>query len=489
MSETTQATRPGAELAERITSLSDLVNDLQATGNEKVDQLRYHMTIAAAVANTEFVSEGLRGNPHAILACLMYGHEQGFGEMMSLSEVHIVKGKPGMSAQAMLGKIRAAGHKVSGEQIVKDGAFEGWKVTGERGDTGESMEFSFTLDMARRAGLNTKATYQQYPEAMTWARSVSQLARILFSDVFNGTTVYTADELESMEPEREVIEAPTRQPVQAQPVQGQPVEVALDEEGRADETLRGPVTDAIAEAHDKQRDVEAVAAALDVAADDVKEAAATLAGAEPKEAAPPDEPPTRDEILAMSVKELRPYIRALELGHVGRPKDQLQLDLLRHFGYPTIVAEAEPEPEPEPEPEAQAEPEPAGTDAITDEPVGFSLDDEQPETVDPEFEAERSALLARVSAGLAAVDELYPESKLNLPYVLARANMLWGPQGQKPGPQGRTLWASDGRVEPTPITELTHLTLFELQRIAEHIPFDDIEREIRAKEEAASGTD
>jgi hypothetical protein len=56
------------------------------------------------------------------------------------------------------------------------------------------MTSTWTLAMAERAGLANKQNWKRYPEAMLWARAVSQLCRMLFADCFAGAT-YTTEEL------------------------------------------------------------------------------------------------------------------------------------------------------------------------------------------------------------------------------------------------------------------------------------------------------
>lgn len=150
--------------------------------------------IAKTIAATEFVPKGLRGNGHGVMACILYGRDQGLSPMVALSEIHMVDGKPTMSAALIAGKVRMAGHKVWREAVY-DGQNNVVGITahGERLD-GTRDSFTFTLDMARRAGLAGKHNWKAYPEAMLWARACTQLARMLFSDVFIGS-VYTADEM------------------------------------------------------------------------------------------------------------------------------------------------------------------------------------------------------------------------------------------------------------------------------------------------------
>ena len=47
-----------------------------------------------AISRTDFVPKELRGNPAAILACVMYGREWGLGPMESLQLIDMIDGSP-----------------------------------------------------------------------------------------------------------------------------------------------------------------------------------------------------------------------------------------------------------------------------------------------------------------------------------------------------------------------------------------------------------
>lgn len=196
--------------------------------------------IANTISNTEFVPRGLRGNKAATMACLLYGREQGIGPMTALKEVSMVDGSPTMSAALMAAKIRAAGHSLQRrEQRDDTGKLVATSAVGKRGDNGDEDTFTFSLEMAARAGLANKNNWKQYPEAMMWARAVSQLARTLFSDVFIGS-VYTAEELGAAETDES-----------GQVIDG--VVVGADQEGEADANL--VTTDAAASPGSESDDV------------------------------------------------------------------------------------------------------------------------------------------------------------------------------------------------------------------------------------------
>lgn len=163
-----------------------------------------------AIANTEFVPKGLRGSPVKMLAAVMYGREIGITPMQALSNIHIIDGKPTPSAEMLTAKIRQSGHRM--RAVAMDD--KSCTVLGERvedGEVVETMEFTYTIDMAKRANLTGKDNWKKYPEAMLYWRAASQLARMFFADCLIG--FYTPDELGSadwhMEPAPFDDEAPS----------------------------------------------------------------------------------------------------------------------------------------------------------------------------------------------------------------------------------------------------------------------------------------
>jgi hypothetical protein len=147
------------------------------------DQLKF-------IANTEFVPKGIRGNLPAILACVATGREWGIGDMAALRSINIIEGTPTPSAELCVLLVRRAGHSITGD--VTDGKAT---IHGKRGDNGDEMDVEWTTGMAERAGLLGKSNWKKYPEAMLWARAVTQLCRMLFADVFSGAT-YSIEELD-----------------------------------------------------------------------------------------------------------------------------------------------------------------------------------------------------------------------------------------------------------------------------------------------------
>jgi hypothetical protein len=152
------------------------------------------------IETTEFVPKSLRGNKHAILACILYGRELGLGPMASLEGIHMIDGRPSLAAATKLKRAREAGHSVEGESTDERAT-----VKGVRADNGDTITVTFTIEDARRANLLSKDNWKKYPADMLWSRAISRLCRRLFDDV-PGVLMADPDEAE-LGPEDRVAEA------------------------------------------------------------------------------------------------------------------------------------------------------------------------------------------------------------------------------------------------------------------------------------------
>lgn len=157
-----------------------------------IDVLDQVGQLARAIAATPFVPQTFRGQPAAIAAAILTGRELGVQPMTSLAHIHVVNGRPGMSAQLMRQLILAAGHSLrypetSDTRCVVEGR--------RRGET-DWTRVSFTADQARKAAVQNMS---KYPEDMLVARATSRLARRLFADCLGGVP-YLTEELADLPP-------------------------------------------------------------------------------------------------------------------------------------------------------------------------------------------------------------------------------------------------------------------------------------------------
>ena len=143
--------------------------------------------LAGQIANSPFVPEGLRGSVPAVAAAILTARELGVPPMTGLANIHLIKGKTGLSALLMRALIMSHGHEwqdvdVSDVRVVVRGR--------RRGET-EWTEASFTAVQAKIAGIQLGG----YPQDKLYARASVRLARRKFADVIAGMP-YSSEELE-----------------------------------------------------------------------------------------------------------------------------------------------------------------------------------------------------------------------------------------------------------------------------------------------------
>lgn len=142
--------------------------------------------LAEQIARTDFVPDGLKGNPAAVMAAMLKGHEVGMAPMQALSHIHVIKGKPTISAEGQRALVLAAGHSIR----VKTLTPEKCVLVGTRtGDT-EGTEVAYTLDEAKKAGIARGNNWQNHPTDMLLARASTRLCRAVFPDVTGGMSSY-----------------------------------------------------------------------------------------------------------------------------------------------------------------------------------------------------------------------------------------------------------------------------------------------------------
>ncbi len=146
--------------------------------------------------------------PEKVLVIAMKGRELSIPPMQALSHIHIVEGKPTLSAELMTALVRRAGHKLR----VVEWSDEGCVIEGMRlDDPGHWQRTSFTAEDARRAGLLGKQVWKNYLQSMLFSRCTSKHCRSQFADVLMGAS-YTPEELGAeVNEEGEVLSVPDQQ--------------------------------------------------------------------------------------------------------------------------------------------------------------------------------------------------------------------------------------------------------------------------------------
>lgn len=158
--------------------------------------------LAEYISETELVPEAVRRRPAAVAAIILTGREMGLPPMMALRHIHIVKGKPGMSAEIMRAQVLAAGHELDYVETSDTRCV----VKGRRRGESEWLTVSFTVAQARTAKIDLGG----YPEDKLVARATSRLCRRKFADCIAG--IPTVDEIEDERAWAPATELPTAPP-------------------------------------------------------------------------------------------------------------------------------------------------------------------------------------------------------------------------------------------------------------------------------------
>lgn len=144
---------------------------------------------------TDLVRSGMLPNcikkPEQAIAIMQKGAELGVPPMYAFAHIHVIQGKPTMSAELMMAQIHK--HQPNAQINILRYDNEACEIEAIRPNC-KPAKFSFTIEDAKRAELLSNPTWRKYPRAMLRSRCVSEMARTLFSDCISGVS-YTAEEI------------------------------------------------------------------------------------------------------------------------------------------------------------------------------------------------------------------------------------------------------------------------------------------------------
>lgn len=201
--------------------------------------------------------EALLGKPEAVMTILLYGHELGISPVRAINAIHVIEGRPSISANLMLTLVR---ERIPSFQLeVVEASPKVSTIRHRRTREDDWQTSSYTIEEATMADLvkptknGNKSTWLKHPTDMLFARNVSRICRWNYSDVLAGM-VHTPEELEEaalrdVEARFNASEkaAPVADPIR--PVEGDTVnEDAV--QALVDAMLEAPHEQAISAAHD-----------------------------------------------------------------------------------------------------------------------------------------------------------------------------------------------------------------------------------------------
>jgi hypothetical protein len=154
---------------------------------------------AERLAKSSLLPPDLRGKPADVLVVMVTGHELGLQPMQALRGIHVIKGRPVLSADLMVALCKRS-QACQFFRLVSSSGKEATYETQRQGDP-QPTKMTWTIEQAQTAGLMGNDNWKRHPDAMLRARCSSALARAVYPDLVGG--MYEEDEgREIQEPRR-----------------------------------------------------------------------------------------------------------------------------------------------------------------------------------------------------------------------------------------------------------------------------------------------
>ena len=196
-----------------ITTTTDRRTDVAAFEPGSIDEA---LSVSKLLVSSRLLPRSIT-TTEAAFAVIVTGRELGLSAMQSLRAIHIVEGKPTLSADLMVAMVKKSDACLF-FRLVESSATVALYETHRRGEPSPTR-LSFTLEEAKAAGVTGKDNWRKYPAAMLRARAAAALARAVYPDLVLG--VYDPDELGAST--IDVTPAPAPAPVVGRVVESAPV--------------------------------------------------------------------------------------------------------------------------------------------------------------------------------------------------------------------------------------------------------------------------
>lgn len=193
-----------AEKGAALALVREPTTALGVTGGVKIEGIADVFRLAQQLAQARgFVPDSYYQQPAAIAACILTGMELSIPPMTAMREVHVIKGRPSISATLMLTLAQRAGIRTRWVETTTTRATIGVTVPGQPEQT-----LTYTSDDAKAAGLWGQGNWSKFPANMLRARATSAAIRAFCPGVIGGS-VYESEsgELTDGRPTSEVVEA------------------------------------------------------------------------------------------------------------------------------------------------------------------------------------------------------------------------------------------------------------------------------------------
>jgi hypothetical protein len=159
--------------------------------------------LAERLSKSSLLPKSMQGKMPDVLMTILAGQEMGLSPMASLRSFHVIEGKPVISADGMVAIVLGSGKAVYFRRFAESDTsvtYETLRV----GDT-KPRTCTWTREMVKLAGLNTKDNHRLYSRQMLAARAKAELARDVYPDVLAGC--YVPDEAAEWRAPADVVDA------------------------------------------------------------------------------------------------------------------------------------------------------------------------------------------------------------------------------------------------------------------------------------------
>lgn len=130
-----------------------------------------------------------------VIVALQAGKEAGMQPLEAINSFYFVNGKVNIYGEMAIAQVLRAGHKIKWGECNATTA----SLTITRGDSGESMSATFTMEMARARGLTSNQVYTKYPENMLKFKAFNSIAKFFVADALHGVPIKEIEEAETIE--------------------------------------------------------------------------------------------------------------------------------------------------------------------------------------------------------------------------------------------------------------------------------------------------
>jgi hypothetical protein len=152
--------------------------------------LTQKLEFAQHLCKADMLPAAYRNKPANVLLAVELGQALAIPPITAIQLVHVIEGKPSASSALIASLVRRAGHRLRVKGDNKSCTVQIVRCD----DPDFTFEVTWTIEMAREAGLDKKGTWKAYPAAMLEARATTACARRACQEALCGVQ-YSPEEL------------------------------------------------------------------------------------------------------------------------------------------------------------------------------------------------------------------------------------------------------------------------------------------------------